>query len=98
MPNGGVDILDDPVVWLFGNGASATLSVRQLLDAAPGALPDKEDEEMYSALAEHLSWRYLGTASMESMKEYLKEPGLVGDRLWEKVAFRLPAHSVAGCW
>ena len=96
LPNGGVDIADVPVYWLFPSGHVECWSVQRLVDARPDELAAEEGEAEYMALAQELGFRYLGHALPEDLTDLLQDPGTLADLRWTDAAFQLSPDTLAG--
>eukprot|EP00973_Karenia_brevis_P037630 5192815-Karenia_brevis.AAC.1 len=90
LPEGGVDLQDEPVYWTFPDGRCECCSVRHLAEATDDFLAPEDSEEAYKAVAKELSYDVLGIAEEEALEPFRLSPGALGERLWEKIEWQCP--------
>jgi len=60
VPQGGVDVIDTKVYWLFPSGVLRCLTMRELRLLSATEFTEEETVDAYHAVAEALGYRYLG--------------------------------------
>ena len=96
LPAGGVDVLDEPVYWLFLRGALLCRFPRDLQRAGPAAgnTPDSKDD--YEAVGAALGYQFLGGRC--DTTELLQDPGTLAEGRWTQLSWSLPESTLAACW
>ena len=98
LPQGGVDIQDEPVYWTLPDGRCEHWSVRRMAEATDDLLAPQDSEEAYKAVAKEMNYDVLGAADEEALELFRVAPGTLVERLWEKIEWRCPSDETCSCW
>ena len=96
VPQGGLDVLDAKVLWLFPSGVLRTFSARDLRASVVDTLDEPETATSYHDVGESFGYEYLGGGC--DVTELLENPGSIANRRWVGYNWALPRNAVSGCW
>ena len=80
MPNGALEIQEEPVCWALPYGRAVWWSLRELNDAQPDQLAAEDSAEAYLAVARELSYDVLGSGDMDAIEKFGETPGTLQDQ------------------
>ena len=97
LPNGGIDILDVPLYWLFPNGELRCCSARKLKAAGEAVGHVRDSTADYEATGEAFGYQFLGVVRND-LADLLENPGTLQERRWAKLRWQLPETAISACW
>ena len=99
LPNGGVDIFDEPVYWALPDGRIVCWSVRELAQKRGDELFLEDVHEAYLEIAKEVGYDVLGKPLCEHEFEIFRQDvGVLEERRWDKLEWEAPVDENLPCW
>ena len=98
LPDGGVDIQDEPVYWALPCGRCVCWTLRELANARDDDLAPTDSDEAYRAVARELGYDVLGVAPDDVIADYRDDTGTLEQRRWTKIKWGVPEDETTPCW
>ena len=95
VPHGEMGSLHSPVYWMLPQGTVRCWSLSKLLRSSAAELREEHDANAYRRIARARGLHAVGACSMEEFSALVETR--VGDKAWEHIDFKLPAHENAPC-
>ena len=85
LPDGGLNIQDEPVYWVLPGGRSVCMSLRDFAGAKDDELAPVDSDEAYIAVAKAMGYDVLGCAPDADVADFREDMGTLEQRRWDKL-------------
>ena len=94
LPNGGIDLQNEPVCWVLPDGRCVRWSVAELAEKKEDELLDTNALQAYETIGKQLDFHPLGMLDDETVEAYRDNPGTLEERRHLSCIF----YTQAICW